>query len=449
MAPQDKRAWWQKLTQGPQGGPQGLAGLASNPLFNMGMGLLAHRADARVNPWQAVQQGLMTAQASRTAFDETKYKREEREYVKKEREAEKRYSADVSAAIKRLDAPSDLKDVWSRLAEREPVKAATLMSTYLEEQAAGGGLDWAKMPYQYLTPESKAKLFELQQQGITDPNKLRSVLDFTLPVGLETIGGAQQVFPQRMGAAQFSGGGAQVSRPLLGTQAPAQGEGLMARQPSPPGLMAPRGPQEIIPGASVPPVAPQSLMRARQFGMPVSSSEAEEAAARRRKEAEAVGIATGQSTGMLLKDQAQARIDLPRAELAAQNIFDSINRIRNFDPKVLANVLGPIESRVLSLRPGSIELEAMMDQFRGQAFLNQYQLLKGGGPITDIEGQAATAAAARLDQAQSPKAYLAAMDDAYKLFEDELNIMRNRAQGKYLDTGTLSTGQVGFDFGID
>jgi len=48
------------------------------------------------------------------------------------------------------------------------------------------------------------------------------------------------------------------------------------------------------------------------------------------------------------------------------------------------------------------------DQITGQAFLKAYETLKGGGQITTIEGEKATAAINRMNLAQNEKEYLAA-----------------------------------------
>ena len=53
--------------------------------------------------------------------------------------------------------------------------------------------------------------------------------------------------------------------------------------------------------------------------------------------------------------------------------------------------------------------EGRVKQLDGQAFLNAFESLKGGGQITEIEGQMATQAVGRLDTAQRPEDYRAAL----------------------------------------
>lgn len=50
-------------------------------------------------------------------------------------------------------------------------------------------------------------------------------------------------------------------------------------------------------------------------------------------------------------------------------------------------------------------------QLSGQAFLQAFESLKGGGHITEIEGQKATDAIGRLDTAQRPEDYRAALEE--------------------------------------
>lgn len=55
--------------------------------------------------------------------------------------------------------------------------------------------------------------------------------------------------------------------------------------------------------------------------------------------------------------------------------------------------------------------DALAKQLEGQAFLQAFQSLKGGGAITNIEGDKATGAIARLQRSQSKADYIAALKD--------------------------------------
>jgi hypothetical protein len=54
---------------------------------------------------------------------------------------------------------------------------------------------------------------------------------------------------------------------------------------------------------------------------------------------------------------------------------------------------------------------AMLDQLKGNAFLQAFQSLKGGGPITDVEGQKATEAIVRAQNSQSEEGFRKSMNE--------------------------------------
>ena len=64
-------------------------------------------------------------------------------------------------------------------------------------------------------------------------------------------------------------------------------------------------------------------------------------------------------------------------------------------------------------------------QLEGQAFLQAFESLKGGGQITEVEGQKATQAIGRLDTAQKPEDYRAALTELL----DILKAAQSRPQG--------------------
>lgn len=107
--------------------------------------------------------------------------------------------------------------------------------------------------------------------------------------------------------------------------------------------------------------------------------------------------------------------DLPTAQAKADYIIQSIDQVLE-DPNLdsaLGGVFG-IKGRMSSVLPLSAEqrgVQPKLDQLRGQVFLQAYEDLKGGGQITEIEGTKAEAAKARLNQAQEPEEYRAALKE--------------------------------------
>jgi hypothetical protein len=73
--------------------------------------------------------------------------------------------------------------------------------------------------------------------------------------------------------------------------------------------------------------------------------------------------------------------------------------------------------------PEYSNLMSYIDQLQGLNFLEAYQSLKGGGPITDIEGKQATAARTRINSALkgTPEDLMVALQEARDLFQDALS----------------------------
>lgn len=128
-----------------------------------------------------------------------------------------------------------------------------------------------------------------------------------------------------------------------------------------------------------------------------------------------------------------------------QGMIDSINGVLN-DP-ALPYATGFLEWTQAVPGTGSRRFKARADQLKGQAFLQAFDSLKGGGQITQIEGEKATAAIGRLDTAQDPEDYQAALNDLLSVLEG----VKARASGGLVNAnqtagpqGVVQAGQ--FDF---
>ena len=96
------------------------------------------------------------------------------------------------------------------------------------------------------------------------------------------------------------------------------------------------------------------------------------------------------------------------AELMTGETIRLIDEVINHPD--LAN-LNPASAMMPDVVGGSLDLGQRVKQLEGQAFNMAYQALKGGGPITEVEGQAAASAIFRASKAQSLEAYLEALED--------------------------------------
>lgn len=125
--------------------------------------------------------------------------------------------------------------------------------------------------------------------------------------------------------------------------------------------------------------------------------------------------------------QADAQIDLPRIEASANQAIDVIDQLiahPGLDYITGAFSLAPIV-------PGTPQAgaDALAKQIQGKIFLEAFQMLKGGGQITEIEGAKAEAAMARLQRAQTKKEYVSALEDLKAVLKGGIDRARKKAGG--------------------
>ena len=99
-----------------------------------------------------------------------------------------------------------------------------------------------------------------------------------------------------------------------------------------------------------------------------------------------------------------------QAITTAQNTLDVIDRTLA-DKSGLAAAVGPIDARTPSFGADATRFESFHNQLKGKAFLQAFESLKGGGQITEIEGQKAEQAISRLNLALSEKDYTDALNE--------------------------------------
>ena len=119
--------------------------------------------------------------------------------------------------------------------------------------------------------------------------------------------------------------------------------------------------------------------------------------------ARASGAARGEATGQLAG-----------AEVAMNRALDLVDLVRN-DP-ALKDMVGPIQGRMPNVSADAARFQSRLEQLQGTAFLEAYNMLRGGGQITEVEGQKAERAMARLNTAQSEADFLQALSE----FEDAI-----------------------------
>lgn len=135
------------------------------------------------------------------------------------------------------------------------------------------------------------------------------------------------------------------------------------------------------------------------------------------------------------KAQAGAQADLPKALEDARFMKETIGKLINEQGQLQPGVesivggWGGMQGRqaaVLPLSGTQRKYQPIVNQIKGQVFMNAYQGLKGGGQITEVEGIKAESALARLDQAQTEEDFAAALKDLM----DVVNAGERRAMQK-------------------
>jgi len=127
--------------------------------------------------------------------------------------------------------------------------------------------------------------------------------------------------------------------------------------------------------------------------------------------------------------QANAQAAYPKVEAQADETLSDIEKLRGH--KGLGAIVGaknifqgaiPFSEKVVEGSPAA-GAKALLDKIKGGTFLQAVQNLKGSGQITEIEGQKAQSAIARLSQAQSEKDFNSALKD----YEDVIKLGQSRA----------------------
>lgn len=145
------------------------------------------------------------------------------------------------------------------------------------------------------------------------------------------------------------------------------------------------------------------------------------------QEAEGAGaIAKGTAEGKITGEQtATAQGDLPRIEDNADQLVKTLDA---FEKHPGFKYVFGWDSMAPTI-PGSSQAGALAyyDQIKGKNFLEAFNSLKGAGQITEIEGQKATDAIARLDRAQSEEDAKVALADLREVVEASRARARKKA----------------------
>ena len=145
------------------------------------------------------------------------------------------------------------------------------------------------------------------------------------------------------------------------------------------------------------------------------------------------GAVAGAKKGAGVEAEARttAQIDLPKLKSDAEYLKGIVQGAVEH-PGFEGAVGAPGWGKAMKYVSGTKESDFMgyHKQITGKTFMQAYQTLKGGGQITEIEGQKATEAMQRIDTARSEKEYKKAADDFISEIDRLTWIAEQRATGK-------------------
>lgn len=127
-------------------------------------------------------------------------------------------------------------------------------------------------------------------------------------------------------------------------------------------------------------------------------------------------VADATSAGRVAGEvRTQAQADLPAAAAMVPVLKDRVKQLLDHPGRDYATGWKSLAPPI----PGTAQYDFISrhNELRSKAFEQAFQTLKGGGPITEMEGKAATDALIRMDRATSAKEYEAAANDFLKAYE--------------------------------
>lgn len=137
-------------------------------------------------------------------------------------------------------------------------------------------------------------------------------------------------------------------------------------------------------------------------------------------------VAGAKASGkMKAENLVEAQKNLPKIEDQAEYMLGLLSDLKSHPG--LKYAVGT--SSLLPIVPGTpaADFRTRLNQIKGQQFLQAYETLKGGGHITEIEGQKATEAQARMDVAQTEEEFTKALTEYQGIIRKGLERARKSA----------------------
>jgi len=138
---------------------------------------------------------------------------------------------------------------------------------------------------------------------------------------------------------------------------------------------------------------------------------------------------------------AEAKFDVGKAVDAAEQSINIIQQAIDHPGRETATgASGTIDPRNYLPGTDATNFKVVLDQIKGKAFLQAFQSLKGGGQITEAEGQKATEAMARLNTKQSDDAFLKSLQELMNIVQT--GVLRARQQASGLEPAVVEVGTI-------
>lgn len=188
------------------------------------------------------------------------------------------------------------------------------------------------------------------------------------------------------------------------------------RQTARPGLAVGRAPEEQA-------FATESAQQAAQIAALPQRNALEVQLAGQKAAVETAAKATAER-------QQEAISALPTV-LSTSGQIDSLltDAIKHPGRATATGMSGQLDPRNYLRGTDASDFAVLLDQIKGQAFLQAFQSLRGSGAITEREGQAATNAIARLNTAQSDEAFVKALKDLQQINKNAQQRAIEKARG--------------------
>lgn len=139
-------------------------------------------------------------------------------------------------------------------------------------------------------------------------------------------------------------------------------------------------------------------------------------------------VVSSGATAQLNPATVDARAELGKVQAQADQMLRTINLA--LDHPGLKDAVGFASYNPLTMVRGTdrANFDTVRQQLEGQAFLQAFESLKGGGVITNIEGEKATQAIARLGTSQDSQSYRMALNDLKTVIDTGLSRARDKAR---------------------